>query len=417
MGEVIMLIVNTKIDLSKRNIIKFLTFLFVVSCVLFPADLYGIKKISFALVIFLGINQVIDRIFTRQYRVVLFMGIVFPICTIVHSVILGSSLGNAIGEGYTGVLFLLLIVVYEYDIDYERILLISLKFLCGVIIILALLDLTGISDVNQPTIIRNFIYDNNIGFIGKSVNYAAYYKIYIKTSSLLIILLWYSFNNKKWIDLTASVVALTLSGSRANIIVAFILLIAMFFLYPTSNKIQKIIKIICIIGIIIGFGLLLPKLINVASGMMSTKGSISSDEIRNGQLKGVLESLNNPIKVLFGAGYGNEIIFDYGRSAVSTEIELAYFSLLFKIGLFWFVTYIGFLVVPFLSSIENSMKIMFLGYLVIAYSNPLLYSSTSMIIFVYIFYTIQRRNDDWYNLLGDILKENDYTPKILLTKG
>ena len=381
-----MIRINFNPSFALRDFVQITLFVFFLSCILFPADFYHIKKISFVVALLLGWGKIIECIGFPKYRPVLFFAIIFPIGTIIHSMILGSELGRAVSDGYTGILFLLLIVICEYNINYEAMLIKCLKILCYITLLLVILDIAGISDLNVHTPIRKFIYDYGIGYVGKSFAYAAYYKVFIKTSPLLILLLCYSFDNRKWIDVVLSFIALVLSGTRANIFVSFGLLMSMFFLYKTENANQKHIKYIAM-GIVILVGVFfIPRVLGVAADMMSTTGSITSDAVRSGQLQGLYDSLEDPVKLMFGVGYGNVLMFDYGRGKDTYEFELSYFCLLMKIGLLWFLSYIVFLIIPFFKKISVSTKVILLGYLVIAYSNPLLYTSTAMIMLIYVYY-------------------------------
>ena len=175
-----MIRINFNPSFALRDFVQIVLFVFFLSCILFPADFYHIKKISFALALLLGMNKIIECIGLPKYRSVLFFAIIFPIGTIVHSLLLGGEIGRVISDGYTGVLFLLLIVICEYNIDYEAMLIKCLKILCYITILLAVLDFAGVSDLNMDTPIRNFIYDHSIGYVGKSFAYAAYYKVFIK---------------------------------------------------------------------------------------------------------------------------------------------------------------------------------------------------------------------------------------------
>ena len=379
--------------LSKKSILYVLLYIFVLSCILFPADFHHIKKLSFVALMLLGLDRIVACIGYYRYRIVFFIGIVFPVGTILHSILLGSNISNAVLDGYTGIFFLLMILICEFDIDYENILKKSLKILCYITLLLVILDLLGIADVNSSNAIRNFIYDNNIGFIGKSSEYAAYYKVFIKTSPLLIVLLYDSFEKKRWIDVAASFLALNLSGTRANIFVSFGLLFAMIFLVETNTDKQKRIKFFAIVVTLFLGILFTPRVIKYASNMMFTAGSIASDAVRSGQIKGLIEALRSPFELIFGAGYGNVLIYDYGRGVESIEFEWAYFSLLRKVGLIWFTAYMVFLVKPLFKRIKLSTKVLHIGYMAITFTNPLLYSSTAMILFLYTYILI----DEIYN--------------------
>lgn len=377
------------ITISKLKFLNFILTFFIIICLFFPADFYNLKKIAFGLLIMIGINKIL-YLFSAKYRPVFFMALIFPLGTILYSMLLGSSFSDAFSSGYAGVLFFILIIVCEYNIDYESILIRCLKFLCYAIILIALLDFFNIYDVNAMNPIREFIYENHMGVIGKSEAYAAYYKLFFKTSPLLIVLLYYSFERKKWIDMILSFCALILSGTRGNIFVAFILLIIMVFTHKTKTRKQRKLKKI-FIGVTLLAGILLtPTVIKIGFDMMNASGSFASDAIRLGQLQGLAVELSDPLKILLGSGYGNSLMMDYGRGYMTEDFEWAYFSLLLKVGLIWFIAYMIFLIRPLFAKINLSMKILHLGYMAIAFTNPLLYSSTAMLMYIYIYYMMNK---------------------------
>ena len=377
------------ITISKIKFLNFILTLFIIICLFFPADFYNLKKITFGLLIMIGINKIL-YLFSAKYRSVFFMALIFPLGTILYSMLLGSSFSDAFSSGYAGILFLLLIVVCEYNIDYESILIRCLKFLCYAIILIALLDFFNIYDVNAMNPVRAFIYENQMGVIGKSESYASYYKLFFKTSPLLIVLLYYSFEKKKWIDIFFCFSALVLSGTRGNIFVAFILSIIMVFTYETRTRKQRKLKKI-FIGVTVLAGILLaPMVIRLGVDMMNASGSIASDAVRLGQLQGLAMELNDPLKILLGVGYGNSLMMDYGRGYMTEDFEWAYFSLLLKVGLIWFIAYMIFLIRPLFSKIKLSMKILHFGYMAITFTNPLLYSSTAMLMYIYIFFMMNK---------------------------
>lgn len=371
--------------ISNRKIVAAAFSIFVMVCVLFPADFHHLKQISFFVVIVAGMKKLLRGFPQRKYQFVYFMGIIFPVCTIVQSILRGSTPGGAVSGGYTAILFLLLVIIREYDINYEKLIIFALKIIAFATVFIVLLDVVHIIDVNADTAIRRFMYGYGIGLMGKSPAYSTYYKVFIKTSPLLLILLNYCIDNKKKVMTFITIVAMFLSGTRANLFVMLVFLVFKIFTL-NSDKLQgKLGKVFLIFAILIGGVAGIEIIINILYKIMNTTGSIDSDTVRMGQIKGMLEVFDDPVRIIFGAGYGNNILFDYGRNTYVTDFELAYFSLFAKIGLFWFGIFMIFLCVPFFKKIKMDYKVMYLGYLAIAFTNPLLYSSTAFLLYIYMY--------------------------------
>ena len=110
------------LTLSKEKVINALLIVFIGVCVFFPADIFHLKLLTFAALVLLGFNVYAKVIFLHKYRIVLFISVVFPLGTIIQSILLGSSVSNAFLGGYTGMMFLLYILIEELNIDYRRVL-------------------------------------------------------------------------------------------------------------------------------------------------------------------------------------------------------------------------------------------------------------------------------------------------------
>ena len=366
--------------IKKRLINKLLITLFVVVSIMFPNDIYNMKKLIFILLIIVNIKHIMIQIFYRKYRWCLYFGIIFPIGLFLYSVMLTSDLLNSFTRSYPAFLILIVIIIDYYYIDYENILLKSIEVLAIIIIFIALLDIVNIIDVNSGPI-RDFIYAHEIGYIGKSCQYPFYYKIFIKSSPLLVFLLFKSFNDSHHILAAMTTVSLILSGTRANILFSIILLI-IFYLNNQSLITKCNIIIISIIALVF----MLPEFIELFQYIFITKGA-SSDIVRIGHLQGISELIQNkPSIIITGSGMGS-YFYSYGRNAEVNTIELSYIDLWRQMGIFFFILFNIFIISP-IFNINNSMykKMAYMSYLLIAMTNPLLYNSTSFLVYIYMYY-------------------------------
>ncbi|NLM44523.1 MAG: hypothetical protein GX201_11010 [Clostridiales bacterium] len=366
--------------IKKRLINKLLITLFVVVSIMFPNDIYNMKKLIFILLIIVNIKHIMIQIFYRKYRWCLFFGFIFPIGLFLYSVLLTSDLLNSFTRSYPAFLILIVIIIDYYYIDYENILLKSIEVLAIIIILIALLDIINIIDVNSGPI-RDFIYAHEIGYIGKSCQYPFYYKIFIKSSPLLVFLLFKSFNDSHHILAAMTTVSLILSGTRANILFSIILLI-IFYLNNQSLITKCNIIIISIIALVF----MLPEFIELFQYIFITKGA-SSDIVRIGHLQGISELIQNkPSIIITGSGMGS-YFYSYGRNAEVNTIELSYIDLWRQMGIFFFILFNIFIISP-IFNINNSMykKMAYMSYLLIAMTNPLLYNSTSFLVYIYMYY-------------------------------
>lgn len=98
--------------------------------------------------------------------------------------------------GYPAVILLIVIVDTEAELSYEKMFRWTVNTLAFTILILVVLDILQICDINH-SYIRELIYRYGIGFIGKSENYAFYYKVFLRCSPLIIYTFAYAVFKKK----------------------------------------------------------------------------------------------------------------------------------------------------------------------------------------------------------------------------
>ena len=101
------------------------------------------------------------------------------------------------------------------------------------------------------------------------------------------------------------------------------------------------------------------------------------------QIQGLTEGFSDLSKLFFGSGFGSEY-YNYGRGEYQSTAELAYINLLRQIGLIMFLAFLVFLFRPLMyHKLDRKLRFSYFMYLVIAYTNPLLYSSTAYVLYIY----------------------------------
>lgn len=371
------------IRIKKYSIVSFLITLYLFICIFFPLDPYKLKFVVIGLLFMISFEEYIRFISKTYYVPIFFIGCIYPILLFLFSFGRNGSLGNSISQAYVPLLILILIPVFNNDIDLEKMI---CSFLCIeaiLVVSIVMLDILHIFDVNDSPI-RSFYYYWGMGFMGKSQSYAAYYKVFFKTSPMLILLFDYAWRNNKKIICIITALALLFSGTRANIIALSGYVTYCIFFNNSKNELKKfIIKLFFIIGVICFFSYLTRSF----EAMMSADGSVKSDHVRSGQMKGLLEALSNPITFVLGDGFGT-MFYDYGRNKYISGVELSYIDLLRQIGILMFIPFMIFILFPLSSNINKQTKIAYIGYMLIAWTNPLLFTSTAFLVYAYVYWLI-----------------------------
>ena len=225
--------------------------------------------------------------------------------------------------------------------------------------------------------------------MGKSSEYAFYYKIFLKTSPLIILLVDDSLNNKKYITTFIACISLLLSGTRANVLILTLYILSRIFFDVKIKKTYKILISFILFGIIVYN---LSNITFIITDIMNKKGSIESDRIRNGLMSSYKIIFSDIKNLILGTGY-NSSFYNLGTKGYTTTGEYSYLELIRQIGIIFFTIFIIFIIIPLKNKIKASTKIAYIGYLIIAYTNPLLFSSTGFAAFTYM-YTLEDKNTE-----------------------
>lgn len=222
--------------------------------------------------------------------------------------------------------------------------------------------------------------------------------IYYKTSPLLVFPLSFFCSKLKstknftltFILITILFIALIMSGTRANIISAFVVVVYYAYLYIRSKR-NAIISIIGTLSFIFASVLFFFSL--------SFDSQEESSEVKSGHFTSFITNFeNNPEFLIWGQGLGS-VYYSTGSSAFKAQTELTYFDLVRYFGIPLAILFLLFIVYPFIFLIKNKMindrnryiVISFITYLFIAGTNPLLISSTGMLILIVMYSFINTR--------------------------
>jgi hypothetical protein len=175
---------------------------------------------------------------------------------------------------------------------------------------------------------------------------------------------------------------LFLSGTRANILsMTFILLFyLLFYAYKNSKPLALLVAFIYLAAFFYGANLLAEVFLN---------RSEISNQVKLGHLFSYIEHFSNHVGILlFGQGIGSTM-YTTGINSVVSVTELTYFELIRVWGIPVSIVFGLILLIPIFYEIKSGsvshLFIAYLAYLFIAGTNPLLLSSTGMLVLVYVF--------------------------------
>lgn len=215
--------------------------------------------------------------------------------------------------------------------------------------------------------------------------------IFYKTSPLLVFpLSYYLYQlliNRKKKHLFLNILLLVLiattlyfSGTRANLLSLFLIIIFYigYFLYKKSRT---------WFVLFIGFGILVTLFMLPSVAALFLNKQEASNIIKFGYLSSYSNYFDHHLlSLLFGQGIGGTF---YASGRMIDVSELTYFELIRIWGIPVTLIFIGILILPLLAEIRTKkithLFIAYLAYLFISGTNPLLMSSTGMLVLVYVF--------------------------------
>lgn len=372
--------------LTAQSINRMLMWMFTFFVVFTPVDVFGLKKLS--LIVLLAVN--LDSLEIRDRRMklpVIGAGLIVTTATILLSYIHTGELWENITQGYMGYILLLYIVIEKHGIDFKKIFTDTLLLMALFTVAMAALDFTRIIPMKANPLL-NWMHDTGIALVGKGSHLVTGYVIFVKTCPLLVIIIPGLYSEKRYGATVLTFLALFISGTRANIITGFGVLAATILVKKNKNNFEWILVMISAGVVIASAG----RAMQTISDMFVMKKD--SDAVRTGELESILQIFRSEDgALLLGRGYTSEF-FNSGRGRYASIIELSYWNLLRQVGLFLFIPMMICYFYPVAKLARTKgripMAVGYLGYLVIAYTNPLLYSTTGVLALLYMYSLIHQ---------------------------
>lgn len=382
-----------------RDKINFiLLFLFALNAIFLPADTFQVKKI--ALFLLLAINYdcflKILKHRNRDELLIVFFGFLLTSFSIGWSFLLTGNLFDNIRIGYVGYILLLYPIIKRSHVNFIKLVGHIMIAMAYFVVIMGLLDLIGLIPMHDNPYLM-WIYDTENALVGKGSHLATGYVIFMKTSPMLFLSLAYafleprsfmhpvSFSKIKYVNAIVISIALFLSGTRANLLICVVFALFCYVYCKRSPLKQKIFMLAaCVLMLyFLGDGSLFESIWD----MFVRKAS--SDEVRNGIMESIFQVWeDNPIKLFLGSGF-SQTFYNAGRGEYSYNVELSFWNLLRQLGIPLFVLTMVCYLYPamrLLKEQRNTLIVMgYVCYLIVAYTNPLLHSSTGMTVLLFMY--------------------------------
>ena len=368
--------------------LKFILYVFLISCVFDPADkLFGLKVPLFisCWVIFFISKKSYNLKFPKDIVYFNLFFLIIPTISISYYLIFN---GNEPFGGFSlfksFLLILLSFILFDKKINLIPALSRVLSVLSFAIIIMYIVILLN-PFLFAP--IFDFGWNTGIFHIGERV-YSSDLKIwsiYFVTSPMIIISIAYYFdlafktkNLKYYFILAVNIFAMFIAGTRNNMLMSILLPLILFVIYSKNKKLVSIMV----------FSSLLAGTIFLADVLGDL---LSSDEESNmtklSLLKDYDEIFSDPKVLLFGDGLGAYRNWDSNGRYYFTS-ELTYFEIFRYFGLFFGLVVIYYMFYPVFYSYINRryikhkhIIIAYFLYLIMSFTNPLFFSSLGMLIF------------------------------------
>lgn len=364
------------------SITKIIIYILVIYTVLFPRDMLNIKELLLFSALTVSLPTIKKCINDSIYTPLLMLSVIMPFFTIMISCTIGnSSITDALSNGYVWLYLLLIPTIEQQNIDIKKPFLLGTQVIAIVIVSTWALDFFEVLSIQQNQIILFF---NNIGEIqslNKGILAIFGYAIYYKSSIAMVISLGYCMKEKKYIRSALFVIALFMTGARMNAIVA-LLICASILIIDEKSKFKRYFACICVI---VSCFLILPDFVSQLQYVSSLKYS-KSEYIKMEGVKSTFSMLNeNKYMYIFGSGLGS-YYYDTGRQMEVQLFELSFIDYFRQVGVFGYIPFLYMIIKPLKYLFLNAkwLLIAYIGYLIIAATNPLLVNSTSFICYLII---------------------------------
>lgn len=375
-------------NLKFKGFLTYYIFLvFIFFSIFTPADTFGLKKITFSLILILNFNIVLRFFQKKKNFYYLFNIVIFPLILLTFSIFLTGSIVYPIRSLYIYIFLCIIPIVEEYDINFNKVFSNMCLLLSLLIIILVLIDLIGRSDVRSLSIVK---FLNASGEAQISISDYAIFKfvIFLYGSPLILPAFCYFFYNGELLKSLICILGIFLSGTRGNIFagcIAFVVLL----LFNKKYKYRFFIFLfIFFVFIVFFYETFVSKIetINWAKSAGDSVRSLNKESIQ-------FEVLKSPFKFLFGSGLGS-YYYASGNGRMLSTSELSYWEFFRQVGLFGFIPVIFFLIHPIKKLLFSKqffwVFVSYTLYLCKSYVDPFLFTSTGFIFLSLVYYNYRK---------------------------
>lgn len=375
--------------------------LIMIYCIIFPADKINIKEILLGITLIVCFPQIQEYVKKRGNKL-FFWAILYPFITTIVSLTIGdSTLSGALSYGYVWIYLLLIPPIVLLNIDIKKTFIIATTAVAIIVDFIYVADMIGFISIYSNPLISFFSSMHEIQW-GKGVLATFGYSIFYKSSPLIIFTYGYMLYRKKYIWASILFLSFIASGTRANFLIATIVLVLIPLFCSNEKPTTKMIITVLIIGVAIYTS---PYIIERFTELNELKYD-RSEEVKIKAVYSIFDHMNAaPYRYVFGSGVGS-FFYSSGRNAYVDVVEVSFFDYFRQVGSICFLLFLGFLVGPMKWLFKNQrwMLICFLGYLAIAFTNPLLVTSTSFMAYVLIM--SNGMGDRRFSLLDNTISEN-----------
>ncbi|WP_394775111.1 hypothetical protein [Flavobacterium sp.] len=385
-----------------KSIINFVFAILVFILIIDPGDrIFHLKIPLFFLVLILWFfYKTSNTIFFRKdIAYIVFVFLMLPIISVVICFLQGNFVNMEFALGFLKSFSIIVLLFPIVDINIPTLkYLINNSLLLPIIVLSAYVIFLFIPDMISPIYsyteekdIAKFGYRNYYGFI--------VVMLYYRTTPLLVFPLAYFCNKfttgdkkvKSFLLACTVCFTLILSGTRANIVSALGILLYYIYIYYRNkkNKIQLILLISTVIFALITF-----------IGSLSFDEKDESTEVKSGHFTSYVDLFNShPEYLIWGQGLGSEF-YSKGASNMTPQTELTYLDMIRFFGIPMMIILLVILFYPIYYIVMNYnvkeykfLIIAYFTYLFIAGTNPLLVSSTGILVIIVMYSLIKNKNN------------------------
>ena len=365
--------------INRKSINTFLIYVFVFVTALMPAESFNMKELLLGLIIITNIDTIINGF--SKYKYVLGFGVILPCWMLLVSVIAGGEIVDSIRSVYIFTFIWIPVIAIRFGIDLKRVFLNVTFYIAIIIDVFVILHASGIMPM-QSNPLAMWLNESGNGQLSYGSVAIFYYVFFLNACPLTLFTLVDAMQNGNKVRIIVVILALMFSGTRANIYLGFVTIVAYLIVYK-RNDWKKYLLILC------GGLLSVFVLIRIAPTMIEKIQIINSvktygDELRARRTAAAVGEIFGNAKVFF-FGMGANVPFR-ANGILNYSSEMSYIEIWRIHGVISFLAIISMLVYLLLKNRKDANTIAYVGYLAICAADPFLMTSTGFLMVMYMFY-------------------------------